>query len=150
MRRWLPWIVLAAYAAGLAIIEAHHEPWRDEADCWLLARDADLFTFFHRMGLSGTPGLWHALLVPLARTGLPYASQAVLHILIASCTAALILWKAPFPLILRIMTIYSYYLSYEYSVVVRSYALGVLLLFCIATIYPRRYEKPLVFGLLVA
>src|SRR5438132_192825 len=102
------------------------------------------------MGLSGTPGLWHALLVPLARTGLPYASQAVLHILIASCTAALILWKAPLPLVLRIMTIYSYYLSYEYSVVVRSYALGVLLLFCIATIYPRRYEKPLIFGILVA
>src|SRR2546425_7472033 len=116
--RWsraLSLIALAIYVAMVVILELHHEPWRDEADPWLLARDADLFTFFHRMGLSGTPGLWHALLVPFARTGLPYASQAVLHILIASCTAALILWKGPFPLVLRIMTIYSYYLSYEYS-----------------------------------
>jgi len=146
----VPLAALAIYVAIVVVVEMHHEPWRDEADPWLLARDADLFTFFHRMGLSGTPGLWHALLVPLARTGMPYASQAVLHVLIASCTAAWILWKAPFPLPLRIMTIYSYYLLYEYSVVVRSYALGVLLLFAIAAMYPRRFEKPIVFGLLVA
>jgi len=146
----VPLVALAIYVAIVVVVEIHHEPWRDEADPWLLARDADLFTFFHRMGLSGTPGLWHALLVPLARTGLPYASQAVLHIVMAACTAALILWKAPFPLLLRIMIIYSYYFSYEYSVVVRSYALGVLLLVGIAAMYPRRYEKPVIFGLLVA
>src|SRR5262249_7021177 len=45
---------------------------------------------------------------------------------------------------------YCYYLSYEYSVIVRSYALGVLLLFAIAAMYPRRYERPVLFGLLVA
>jgi hypothetical protein len=148
--RVLRLIALAVYVAAIILLELHHEPWRDEADPWLLARDADFFTFFHRMGLSGTPGLWHSILVPFARSGMPYGSQAVLQVLLASCTAALILWKAPFPIWLRIITIYSYYFSYEYSVVVRSYALGVLLLFSIAAMYPRRFEKPLAFGILVA
>src|SRR5213078_1498857 len=72
MRRWLAPAALAAYAISVAVIELRHEPWRDEADCWLLARDADAVTFFHRMGLVGTPGLWHLVLVPFARIGLPY------------------------------------------------------------------------------
>ncbi len=146
----MPLVALLVYAAIVVVLEVHHEPWRDEADPWLLARDADVITFFHRMGLSGTPGLWHTLLIPLARTGLPYGSQAVLHIIIAICAAAIILWQAPFPIGLRIAIIFCYYLSYEYSVVVRSYALGILLLFSVAALYPKRFEKPLVFGLLVA
>jgi hypothetical protein len=148
--RTVPFVALLIYAALVIVLEMHHEPWRDEADPWLLARDADFVTFFHRMGLAGTPGLWHTLLVPLARTGLPYGSQAVLHIIIAIFTAAIILWKAPFPLVLRIATIFCYYLSYEYSVVVRSYALGILLLFSVAALYPKRFEKPVLWGLLVA
>jgi hypothetical protein len=146
----VPLIALLLYIAIVVVLEAHHEPWRDEADPWLLARDADFVTFFHRMGLSGTPGLWHTMLVPLARTGSPYSSQAVLHVIIAICAAAIILWRAPFPIALRIALIFSYYLSYEYSVIVRSYALGVLLLFCVAALYPRRYDKPVLWGLLVA
>jgi hypothetical protein len=148
--RTVPLVALLVYAALVITLEMHHEPWRDEADPWLLARDADVVTFFHRMGLAGTPGLWHTLLVPLARTGLPYGSQAVLHIIIAICTAAIVLWKAPFPIWLRIAIIFCYYLSYEYSVVVRSYALGILFLFSVAALYPRRFEKPVIFGLLVA
>src|SRR5260370_920465 len=150
LSRTVPWVALLMYGALVVVLEMHHEPWRDEADPWLLARDADCVTFFHRMGLSGTPGLWHTLLVPLARTGLPYGSQAVLHIIIAICAAAIILWKAPFPIALRIATIFSYYLSYEYSVVVRSYALGIVLLVSVAALYPKRFERPVVWGLLVA
>jgi len=146
----VPLVALLLYAAMVVVVEMHHEPWRDEADAWLLARDADLSTFFHRMGLSGTPGLWHTMLIPLARTGLPYGSQAVLHLIIAICAAAIILWKAPFPIALRIALIFSYYLSYEYSVIVRSYALGILLLVCAAALYPRRFDKPILWGLLVA
>ena len=141
---------LLIYAALVITLEWHHEPWRDEADAWLVARDAGPVMFFHRMGLAGTPGLWHAMLVPLARTGMPYGSQAVLHVTIAILTAALVLWKAPFPIWLRIAIIFCYYLSYEYSVVVRSYALGILLLFSVAVFYPRRFEKPVAFGVLVA
>lgn len=146
----MPLIALLIYAALVITLEMRHEPWRDEADPWLLARDADAVTFFHRMGLAGTPGLWHTLLLPLARTGLPYGSQAVLHVIIAICTAAILLWRAPFPIWLRIAIIFSYYLSYEYSVVVRSYALGILLLFSVAAFYSKRFEKPVIFGLLVA
>ncbi len=142
--------MLLLYIVIVAAVAAHHEPWRDEADPWLLARDADPFAFFHHMGLSGTPGLWHVMLVPLARSGLPYGSQTVLHVLIAICTAAVVLWKAPFPPLLRIALVFSYYLAYEYAVVVRSYAAGVLLLVLLAATYRRRYEKPVLWGVLVA
>lgn len=152
LRRERGWCVVAfvAYVALIAACEFRHEPWRDEADPWLLARDASVSTFFHRMGLSGTPGLWHLMLVPLARLGLPYGSQAVLHVAIAACVAAIVLWKSPFPLLMRIALVFSYYFAYEYAVVVRSYALSSLLLFSLAATYKQRYERPVMWGILVA
>jgi hypothetical protein len=147
--RNLDFLVLAAYAIGVAVIEMRHEPWRDEADCWLLARDAGFATFFHRMGLSGTPGLWHLILVPFARLGLPYATQAVLHVAIAMATAAIVLRRAPLPLVTRVLLVFSYFFAYEYAIVVRSYALSVLLLAAIAAMYERRFARPLLFGALV-
>jgi hypothetical protein len=81
---------------------------------------------------------------------MPYATQAVLHLAIAVAAAAIVLWRAPLPLATRILLVFSYYFAYEYAVIVRSYALSVLLLAAIAALYERRYERPLAFGLLVA
>ena len=120
----------------------HHEPWRDEAEPWLVARDADVATFIRHASLSGTPALWRLILVPLARGGAPYDSQKALHLAIAAASVALILWRSPFPWVTRLTAVFSYFLAYEYVVVVRSYALSVLLLFLIATWYGSRFDRP--------
>src|SRR5438132_14334278 len=91
------WAALVVYIVVTAVIAAHHEPWRDEADAWLVARDADAKTFVHRASLAGTPTLWYAMLVPLARGGAPYDAQKLLHLAIAVASVALILFRLPFP-----------------------------------------------------
>ena len=65
--RWLPWLLLAAFAALGIVLVLHHEPWRDEADVWLMARDAPLKDLFLRAGYVGSPSLWYYLLVPFAK-----------------------------------------------------------------------------------
>jgi len=150
MPAWAVSLLVTVYAVVVAFAEWHHEPWRDEADCWLLARDAGFFAFWHRLALGGSPGLWPMMLVPLARLGLPYASQAVLHLAIATVTAALVLRSAPFPWLTRIALVFSYYFAYEYAVLARNYALGVLLLLALAALYESRYDRPLRWCVLVA
>jgi hypothetical protein len=60
--------------------------------------------------------LWHTLLRRSREADCRTVAGGV-YVLIAIGTAAIILWKALFPIWLRIATIYCYYLSYEYSVV---------------------------------
>lgn len=148
--RWVAFALLALYVVIVSGVAAHHEPWRDEADPWLVARDAsahDLWQFFRH---GGTPGLWYLLLIPPAKGGAPYGTQHVLHVLIAGASAAIVFFASPFPRIARILLPFSYYFGYEYAVIARTYALSVLLLFVIAVLYPRRHERPLFYGIAVA
>jgi len=144
------WAALVVYVVATAVIAAHHEPWRDEADAWLVARDADAKTFVRRAALAGTPTLWYAMLVPLARGGAPYDAQKVLHLAIAVASVALILFRSPFPWLTKLAAAFSYYFAYEYAVVVRNYALSVLLLLLIALWYATRFVRPYRYALLVA
>jgi hypothetical protein len=128
-------LVLAAWAVWLGLVVVltlHHEPWRDEADSWLMARDAPLRAFLPFARHAGTPLLWYALLVPLAKAGLPFAAQPVLHVVLAGAAVWLLLTRAPFPVGARILMAFGYFLSFEYAVVSRSYVLVVLGLFALA------------------
>src|SRR5271163_4633845 len=115
-------IVLIAYCAILAIISYHHEPWFDEAQAWLLARDASVpDLFIHYLRAEGTPGLWHLLLMVPAKLGLPYRTMHLLAALFTTAAVAMILWLGPFPLAIRAVIPFTYFLAYQYSVVARSY-----------------------------
>ena len=65
-------LVLLVYVPITAYVSFHHEPWRDEADPWLVARDATCPEFCRIPGHVGSPVLWHVLLLPLSRGGLPH------------------------------------------------------------------------------
>ena len=59
------WIyaVLLIYISLVVIIALKHEPWFDEAQAWLIARDSNLIDLFVTyLRYEGNPGLWHLLL----------------------------------------------------------------------------------------
>jgi hypothetical protein len=127
-----------------------HEPWRDESQAWLIARDLDLRGLFSQMSYEGTPGLWHLILYPFAKSGAPYFSEAAVHLIIAIAGAAVFLRNAPFGKLTKVLFLFSFFTAYQYAVVARSYVLTGLILFCIASIHQRRMEKPLRYALLLA
>ena len=66
-------LTFAAYLALVVVVMCFHEPWFDEAQSWLIARDssfADLLTL--RPHYEGHPPLWTLLLSIPAKTGVPY------------------------------------------------------------------------------
>jgi uncharacterized integral membrane protein len=134
-----PWLVLALFVAQLALVVARHEPWFDEAQAWLLARDEPLWSLLaHRMRYEGSPALWHLLLAVPAKLGLPYLSMQVLAAAVAVTGAALLVRYGPFPVPLKALLLFGYVLGYQYVVVARSYVLLAPLLFLIARAYPRK------------
>lgn len=141
--------VIAAYAGLNLLAVAYHEPWLDEAQAWLIARDASLTNLLALMNYEGTPALWHLILLPFAKAGLPYLWESLVHISIATATVTVFMLRAPFRRCTKVLFVFSYYMAYEYSVVARSYSLGVLLMFLIAAVHEGRLRRPIRYALLV-
>ena len=101
--------VLAVYGAVVGFGIWHHEPWSDEALPWMIARDTDLRGFFDLIfhNWDRHPGLFHTLLLPFVKLGLPYFTQAVLNGFFALAAAFLFMAKAPFPRIFRYLFLFS-------------------------------------------
>ena len=126
-----------------------HEPWRDEAQAWLIVRDLDLGGILKQMVWEGSPALWHMLLFPLTKSGLPYVSMFILHWLIAVFAVWILLYKLPLNKFIKIGLLFSYYLIFEYVLVARNYNLTILLLFIIAWVYESRHKKPISFSIYI-
>ena len=62
----------------------------------------------------------------------------VVHLLIAAAAVFLFARSAPFPRTVRVLFAFSYFPFYEYGVICRNYALGMLLLFAFCAVFPRR------------
>ena len=79
----LEWVLLGAYVVMLATLLFFHEQWFDEAQAWMIAQFASLPTLFSLSAYEGSPVLWHLLLMPFAKSDLPYQAEQVVHGLLA-------------------------------------------------------------------
>ena len=141
-------LILLYSAIGIVLL-LHHEPWEDEAHVWLIARDLNIISIFQQMAYDGSPALWYMFLVPFAKIGLPYISEFILHLIIAISAVTVFILYAPFSRVTKVLFIFSYYMVYEYSIIARSYGLSILLLFLIAALYAKRFERPLWYAFLI-
>jgi len=143
----IPLIIYAVVTWGTMV---QHEPWRGEAFAWLVARDTNLGQLFRVLALDWHPALWYLILMPLAHMGWPILAAGVLHWALAVGTAAMLLWKSPFSRLTRILILFSYYMFWEYCIIIRIYGPSIFLMFILAIQYNRRFSAPLRYGFLVA
>lgn len=144
-------VLLAIYLGVTAWGVHNHQPWRDEAQKWLIARDtASVAELGRLLPYEGTPALWPLLLRPLARGGFPYASMSWLNWALTGAAAALLLFAAPLPWPLKAAILSSYGMLYQNPVFASNYSLSLLLLFAALALYGERRARPLRLGLAVA
>ncbi|MXY29295.1 hypothetical protein F4Y59_14185 [Candidatus Poribacteria bacterium] len=138
------------YALGLAFLflaigaytTSHHEMWRDEIQAWLLARDsASVFELFAHLKYEGHPGIWHLCLMPLTRITHSPVIMQVFHLLIATGTVYLFVRYAPFNRFQKFLFCFGYFVLYEYAVLARNYALGLLLIIVFCILFSERYRR---------
>ncbi|HNN79880.1 MAG TPA: hypothetical protein PKL30_13430, partial [Leptospiraceae bacterium] len=142
-------LVLAAYTIYISYIAYHHELWRDEVDVWLFVRDTDFNGFFRYLRNSGHPGLWHLFVLPFAKLQFPNFTFQILHLFLAFSSAYLLLFYSPFPIWIQFSILFSYFFIFEYSVIARNYAIGILFLFSICAFFEKRFEKPFIYAFLI-
>lgn len=143
-------LVFGIYLILLTIVVSHHEPWMDEAQAWLLAKDTtfkDLFIKYLRY--EGSPGLWHLILMLPAKIGLPYSSINVISAFFSAIGVWLFIRYAPFPPFIKILFPFTYFIFFQYGVVARSYCLISPILFLIAITYHQKEQHPFRFVFLL-
>jgi hypothetical protein len=110
-------------------------------EAWLLARDSDSIPqLFRNLKNEGHPGLWYVLLMPLTRLSRSPELMQVLHLGIATATVYLVSRYSPLSRLQLLLFPLGFFTAWQYSVVSRNYALGVLLLTTFCVLYLRRGE----------
>jgi hypothetical protein len=141
----LLWTVFIFYSIAVLYGLTFHEPWRDEAQGWLLVRDTNITNLLKILPTEGHPPLWYFIIMPLVKTGLPYISQNVLTAIIMIAAMYILQFKTQMSLLLKFAIPFSFYFFYEYALFARSYCLLTLLVAAIIALYPRRFEKKWLF-----
>jgi hypothetical protein len=134
--------LLAVYLIITVLALHYHELALEEAQFFLFGRDSDsLSSLYHNMQYEGHPRLWCWLLFLIYHYITPsIAGMQALHLAVSATTVFLFLRYAPFSTGIKIMVISGYYFLFEYDLLSRNYAAGILLLFicCILLRDPRK------------
>lgn len=143
-------VLFVVYIAALAAVMMRHEPWVDEVRAWQIVQDSRsipglLAAERHEIH----PALWYLALyaVKLLHGGI--AGMQACHWLFAAGVAGIVIYRSPFPLWLRIALLFSSVLFYEYGVISRNYAPGVLFLFAACSVQPDTSRKLVLTALLL-
>ena len=138
------WLV---FAAVTLVMVWYHEPWRDEAQGFVVVRDNTLPGLVLHMKFESQFLVWYLFTWPFVRLfGLPIFGVNLLHWALSCSTACLIVRRAPFRLFTRAALIFSILFAFEFTVVARHYAIGVFLLTVLLMNWRERFRHPILYA----
>jgi hypothetical protein len=143
--------IMAVFFVISAIGIFHHELWLDEAQHFLIGRDSNTLTeLYYNMQYDGHVRLWNYCLFFISHyvSANPVAMQ-VFHLIIICTTVFVFVRYAPFDMITKLLIISGYFFLYEYNVISRNYALGILFLFTACKLLGQGNKNLLWVGLLL-
>ena len=144
-------IILIVFIILYAIVTAFHEPWFDEAQSWQIGKYASisdmLFIIPHD---EGHPALWWLILSIPAKLGVPFEiGLKSIGVLISAASVWLIIYESPFPDFIKYTLPFSYFVFYQYGVIVRPYGLMLLVFLLLAAQFKEKNQHPYRFTLLL-
>ena len=146
----LRWALFFAYAAVTFVLVLRHEPWADELQAWLIARDCTVPQIFKMMRWEGHFVPWYFMLHVFAAHGGPVLCMNLLSWAFMVAAGAFFVFRAPFSFLIKALVLSSAGMLFWYPVVARCYAPIPILLFALAAVYSVRLKRPLLYGLLIA
>jgi hypothetical protein len=108
---------------------AHHNIWRDELNAFAIAwASPTLASLFHHIHYEGHPWLWYVLLWILAQFTHSLIAFKLLQASIGTAIMLLISLRSPFRRWEKALLLCGYFISFEYTVMIRMYGVVLLLL----------------------
>jgi len=142
--KYFPFIIAAVFLILSIILIYKHEFWRDEINSWHLGSECLSFSeFIDNMGANtGHPYSWYAILYLVSHFITDNVEiMKIIHLTISTISVFLFLKFAPFNKIIKIMFIFGYFPFFEYSIISRNYAIGILFMVIFCILYRNRYKN---------
>lgn len=141
---WMDVVFMMFFLFVLSMIVRFHEPWGDEGQAWLIARQASLSEMLFQIPHNeGHPPFWHLFLAVFAKNGAPYElTLRLITVFVSAMNAWLLIRYSPFSRPVRYLLPYTFFLFYQYGVICRPYLFMVTALLILAKLYPDRDIKP--------
>ena len=139
---------LTIYLGVLIFGIFQHEFWMDESHHWLIARDSNSISeLVKNYEYDGHPLIWVILMWFISQFTANIIFIKLLHVVIATITAGVFLFHAPFKKGWKILFLFSYYFVFEYSIISRNYGISILFLLLFSVAYSKNKSSmwPLIF-----
>jgi len=134
--------VFVVYIILNIILLINHEPWRDEARAWLMARNLNIKELFVVSKFDGHPILWHLILMPFAKLGFPYITIQIINLVICLIAAYIFYFKIKINDIIKTFILFGAPFIYVYTTIARNYCLILLFAMLLFYIYEKRHIYP--------
>lgn len=142
-------LLFIIYALLNLMLILKHEPWRDEIHPWLMAKTYSIPELFLESKFDGHPILWHLILMPFAKLNFPIITLSIINYIIVLFSAYLLLFNSRLSIMFKLIVLFTIPFTYTYSAIARNYSLILLFLLLISVFYPKRYEKPILYSILI-
>ncbi len=141
--------LFAFYFALHLILCFFHEPWRDEAQAYLIVRDLSIPELIRQLTVEGHPFLWYlAMLLPV-KLGLSVHFLSLVSFILSAVGTYVFIFKAPFKTYIKAPILLGMIFMYSLPIIARDYCLVALILPLIACYYEKRFKKPVIYGVLI-
>jgi hypothetical protein len=139
------WGVFILYTIVAGFTMFHHELWGDEIHSWNIAKgSSSFFDLIINTRYEGHPPVWYTILWAVSKFTHDTSYLQLIHLLIACAVVFVLLFYSSFPLVAKILIPFGYFFLYEYAVISRNYAIGVLIAFCICIIMHKNFKGKLI------
>ncbi len=143
-------IIFVVFLLLTILIGINHEPWVDEAQSWIIARDASASEIIWDISrYEGSFPLWHLTLKLFINLGLDYEYLYIVPILISAIGLLIFFKKVEAPKFVKVLLPFTYYIFYQYTIIARSYSYLLLAFSLLAVTYKKRMEEPLKYVLVL-
>jgi hypothetical protein len=145
------WGVFVLYIVVAGFTIAHHEMWGDEIHSWNFSKGSGSYIdLISNIRYEGHPPVWYTILWSISKFTHNTAYVQLAHLVIASLSVFLLLFYSPFPFATKLLIPFGYFFLFEYAILSRNYAIGILLALCICIIMRKnfRYKVPLYYFLI--
>ena len=143
-------IVMLLFCVAHVMLFQFHEAWRDESLAWVLVRNSSFGDLFNICASEGHPVLWFLILYPFTRVGFSFYNFSYISIIFMTIAVGIWMYKAPFSLLTKLSVVISPIFFYYNPIICRIYAVLVLLFICIACIWEKRFQHPILYDILIA
>ena len=137
-------VTLCVYILMISVVMCFHEPWYDEAQAWLISRDASWYEiFFEIPHYEGHPPFWYLILGIFSKAGADFElTLRVITLAFNALAVYLLLFRSPFPRVIKCVLPFTYFLFYQHGVIARPYFFLLIGFLLAADFWHEKNEKP--------